>query len=153
MIDRLKQFLLSLLNATLMLGIILVLLALFLVYRVETFTTNVVSEVKLGLLEEVDADVRQVVGAIRATDRDLREVADKLDRFVERPEITLSPELRQEIGALDAKLTDLRDGVTRFLSSHDAVSDQAVRDIASRLAESYLALRHCRVQPEPKRDR
>ena len=149
MTDRLKQLHLSLLNATLMLGIILVLLALLLLDRAQSFTTNVVSDVKFGLLQEIDKDVKEVVGSIRETDRDLRRVADGLDRLIAQPEIALSPESREDIRSLEAKLTGLRDGVSQLLSSHESVSDRAVREIASRLGEVYIALRHCRREAAP----
>ena len=87
---RLKQFLLSLVNATLVLGIILVVLALVLLNQAESFTANVISDVKLGLLEEIDTDIKDVVGSIRSTEEELRVVANRLKQIVDQPEITLA---------------------------------------------------------------
>lgn len=144
MSSRLKQFLLSLVNATLMLAIILVLLGLLLLNQAESFANDVVSDVKFALLKEIDTDVQLVVESIRATDRDLRAVEAQLKALVEQPEITLSPEIRADISAVNAKLDQLTAGVSKLLNSHDSLSDQSVRRIASTVAETYIAARHCK---------
>ena len=145
---RLKQFLLSLVNATLVLGIILVVLALVLLNQAESFTANVISDVKLGLLEEIDTDIKDVVGSIRSTEEELRVVANRLKQIVDQPEITLSPEIRAEITSIDAELGALKQEVTKFLSSHESLSDEAVQRIAATIAEAYIGIRGCRRTPQ-----
>ena len=139
-----KQFLLSLVNATLLLAIVLAVLGLVLLNKVESFIADIISDVKFGLLQEIDKDITQVAGAIRSTEEDLRLIAQRLDMVLERPTITLSPDVQREIRSVKTELKALRVGITQLTSSHEALSDHAIRKIAATIAETYIDLRHCR---------
>lgn len=134
----------SLMNETLPMLIVLSLLALVLVHKVEHFASDVLSEGKLGLLQEVDSNVRIVVDGIRTTDDDLRRIAQHLHQLTDQPQIAPTPEARHDLQRLTRALNGLRGDVTRLLASHDRHSDEVVRRIASVVAEAYLAARNCR---------
>ncbi|MFY0610896.1 MAG: hypothetical protein JXQ99_05175 [Hyphomicrobiaceae bacterium] len=196
-----KQFLLSLLNATLLLGIIFVALSLILVSKVETFSENALDKVRLGPLQEIGADVKSTVDAIGTTEKELKLIADRLNAMVKHPEITLSPvtlkEMRsirdelkrlqtstvalpdetanqlaqridstigrstisifpatqQELGDLTRDVRTMQKTLVELTSSHAAVSDHAIRSIASAVANAIIEVRQCRVKPERERAR
>ena len=106
--DRWKQLLLSLANATFLLGIVFAVLALILVSKVETFSENMLNDVKLGLLKEIDADVESALDAIGTTEKELELVADQLNKLVKDPQISLSPLLIKEMQAIRTELHKVR---------------------------------------------
>ncbi|MEQ8825219.1 MAG: hypothetical protein RIC14_12680 [Filomicrobium sp.] len=189
--ERLKQFFLSLLNTTLLLGIVFMALALTLVGKLETFTENVLNDVRLSLLHEIDDDVKGTLGAIGEAEQELKLISDRLTAIVEHPERVVSPRLFVEVRALRDELNKIqktadtlplgtadviaqRLNVTNELfatalsgetqrdmqqlssdvmrmqrtlaeltSSRTAVSDHAIRSIATATANAIISIRGC----------
>ena len=144
---RLLAFLLSLINATLVLAIVFAVTALILVDRIETFAASVISDVKFAVLQDIDTDVRQVAGAIRTTNTKLQTIAKELEEVVRSPAITLSPAMQDDVRLLIANLTSLRQSIVHLTSSHEALSDQSIRAIGATVANAIVDIRQCRVRP------
>ena len=148
--DRWKQFLLSLLNATLLLGIVFVILGLILLSKIETFTENVLDDVRLGLLQEVNADVKSTISAIGTTERDLKLIASRLDAIVKHPEITLSPTLLKGVRSVSDELQKLQKSTAalpgevanQLMQRFDAAVGHSVVTIAPPVQQAITALSH-----------
>lgn len=147
---RLKTFLLALINATLILGIIFATCAILLVTKVERFTDNIITDVKFDLLQEIDKDVRQLVGSIRKGEEDLRLITERLDKLTTTPEITLSPQLQNDVRRLHVDIRSLQRSVTLLTLSHVEISDRTIREIAASLANAYITARNCPVSQASK---
>lgn len=144
---RLKPFLLSLVNATLLLAITFAVTALILVNRIEGYTATVISEVKFGVLQEFDKDVRAVAGAIRTTNTKLQAIADELDIIIRSPTITLSPAMQHDVRVLLTSLKSVQQSIGKLTSSHEELSDQSIRTIGATVADTIIDIRQCRPRP------
>ncbi|MGI9410060.1 MAG: hypothetical protein ACR2OV_08300 [Hyphomicrobiaceae bacterium] len=142
-----RPILLSLLNATLVLAIALSVCIIVLIGRLETFADDTLSDVKFGLLKEIDNDVRQVAEVMNSGERDLRLIAERLAKWQNRPEVLLAPKMRGEIDLLVAEIRQLSAAVSRLTESHQALSDRTVRQIGAAMANAYIDIRKCRVRP------
>lgn len=124
--ERVKQFLLSLLNATLLLGIIFVVAAIILITKIETFTASIISQAKFAALESIDKDVRDVAASISKTEQDLKDIAGRLNQLVDKPQIMLSSDLRNDLHALREALQSLQ-------KTAAALPEATVRSLSQRL--------------------
>ena len=142
--ERLKQFLLSLLNATLLLGIILAVTGIILISKVESFTASVISQVKFAALEDIDKDVKDVAAAIYAAERDLKTIASRLGEIVDKPDIVLSADLRQE-------LHSLRDELQSLQKTAAALPEKTAQELSKRL-DNAVGLSALPLAPDAKRE-
>lgn len=139
----LKSLLLALVNATLMLAIILTVAGIFLLYKVQSFTADVISDVKIELLREIDEEIEGVSETVKAGERNLRRISERLDEIIRRPEVTLSPAVEEDIRSLSAELKALRQSVNKLTESRNAMSDEAIRKVFAALADTYIRIRKC----------
>lgn len=143
-----KDFLQSLLNATLVLGIIFALSGLVLVSKVHSFAADVLSDVKVALLNDMDSDIALVARSFQDGERDLRRVGTELEKIMSHPEITLSPQIQHDLKALQNEVGALNKHLEKLASDHDALTDHAVQTLASSFAQAYIEIRGCRA-PRP----
>lgn len=139
-----KEFLQSLLNATLVLGIIFALSGIFLVSKVHSFAVDVLSDVKVALLHDMDNDIALLARSFQDGERDLRRVGTDLEKIMSHPEITLSPQIQQDLKALRNEVRGLNKRLEKLASDHEVLTDNAVRTLASSVAQAYIDIRGCR---------
>ena len=140
---QLKDLLLALVNATLILAIILTITGIILLRKVESFAADVVSDVKIEVLRDIDKEIEDVAATVKAGERNLRRISERLDEITQRPDITLSPETQQDIRSLSAELKALKQSVSRLTASRNALSDEAIRRFFAALSETYIEMRKC----------
>ncbi|MGI9434599.1 MAG: hypothetical protein ACR2Q4_07205, partial [Geminicoccaceae bacterium] len=90
-VTDMRQFLLSLLNATLLLAVVLAGLGIWLTYRVEHVAADLIGKVDLRVADAVEGDLRDAVTDFHELRGDLGRFNDQLAQLIEAPEITLSP--------------------------------------------------------------
>jgi hypothetical protein len=139
-----RQFLLSLVNATLLLTIVLVLLVLWLVYKVEDVAADLVTKVDMRVVDLVEGDIRDAVTEIHGLRHDLGTFNDELAQLVDHPEITLSPEIREELDAIIIQAAQIDMAVTRLTDFDRDLSDRQIREIGKVLSEVVINARGCR---------
>jgi hypothetical protein len=139
-----RQFLISLVNATLLLAIILVLLVLWLVYKVEDVAADLVTKVDMGLVELVEGDIRDAVAGIQGLRDDLGALNDELAQLIDHPGITLSPDIREELDAINAQAAQIDKAVARLTDFDRDLSDRQIREIGNVLSEAVVNARRCR---------
>ncbi len=138
-----KTVLLSLLNATLLLAIVLTILGLALIHKVERFTGKVISKVHFSLLEEAEKDVKTVAKSIVAAERDLRRISDRITKLVNQPVIVGTPGIEQQLRGLVSQVNTLQKDIVGLEVSHMRLSDRSIQQIASAIANTIIKLRHC----------
>lgn len=139
-----RQFLLSLANATLLLAIVLVVLVLWLFYKVEDVAADLVTMVDMRVVELVEDDIRDAVTEIHGLRDDLGTLNDQLTQLIEHPEIKLSPEIRDELDAINTQAAQIDKAVTRLTDFDRDLSDRQIREIGKALAEVVINARGCR---------
>lgn len=144
--DGWKSFLVPLVNATLVLAILLAVSGTVLVYKVHSFATDVISDVKVGLLRDMDNDIRLIKRSFQDGERDLRRIAARLDAITKNPEITLSPEIQQDIRSLRTEVDVLNQRLGELASNREALTDHAIHTLASSFAQAYIDMRRCHVE-------
>ena len=139
-----RQFLKSLLNATLLLAVILAGLTLWLTYKIEGVAADAVTQIDTRAINALDTDIKDAVGEIRGLRDDLASLNKRLVQLIESPEIRLSPELRQSLDVINSHAKRIETAVTRFVDVDRQLSDRQIRKIGTALAEVVIDARRCR---------
>ena len=139
-----RQFMLSLLNATLLLAVVFVAFAIWLTYRVEDVAADLITKVDMRVVELVEGDIRDAVTEIHGLRDDLGTLNDELSQLIEHPEITLSPEIRDELNAINTQAERIDKAVARLTDFDRDLSDRQIREIGKVLSEVAINVRGCR---------
>lgn len=145
--DTWKQILQSVANATLMLAIMLMLSGAFLVHKIHSLTAEVISNVKVDLLEAIDKDVETAAKTLKQGERDLQGIAQRLESIEKYPERLLTPDAQRTINLLLSELNRLNGTLKQVVSNREALTDRAIHTLASEFAQTYIAIRNCRIAP------
>lgn len=141
--DQVRTFLLSLLNATLLLAVILTLSVTFLVYKVESAAQDLMSQAGTALLSEAEHEVKGAIASIEAADRDLKQLTEKVAQVIETPgellgarDIELLKGLRTDVQTTNRLLSEMTSSVSHL-------SDRTIRQFAQNVAETIISMRNC----------
>ena len=139
-----RQFLMSLLNATLLLAVVLAALVVWLSYRAEDVAADLIAKVDIRVLDAAEADVRNAVAEIHGLRSDLATLNTRLARLADGREITLSPAMRQELDTIRAHAVRIEKAVANVTNVDRALSDSKIREIGKMLTEAVIDVRSCR---------
>ncbi len=142
--SQVKALLLSLLNATLMLGVILTLSAVFLVHQIEGFAEDFMTHAGSALLQEAGHEVNGAIVALKTADRDLKRLTQSVQAIIDKPVGHLS---RQDVELLQGFRSDLEATnqlLFRMTNSFGGLSDQTVRRLGETLIEAIVRVGNCR---------
>ena len=139
-----RKLLQCLANATLVLSIILVSLALWLVYKVENFAADLIANVDMGVIEAVEGDLRNAVVEFRGLRDDLGTLNDRLAQVIDDPDSTLSPAMRQELDTIGADVAQINMTLARLTEVDRRLSDRQIREIGRGLTEAVVEGLGCR---------
>ena len=139
-----RQFVTSLLNATLLLAVVLAALVVWLSYRVEDAAADLITKVDMRVLDAAEADIRDATTEIHGLRKTLSGLNTRLARLTDGREITLSPAMRRELDAIKTQAVRIETAVTRLTNVDSQLSDRKIREIGKALAELAIDVRRCR---------
>ena len=139
-----RKLLQCLANATLVLSIILVSLAIWLVYKVENFAADLIANVDMGVIEAVEGDLRNAVVEFRGLRDDLDTLNDRLAQVIDDPDSTLSPGMRQELAVITSDVAQINMTLARLTEVDRRLSDRQIREIGRGLTEAVVEGLGCR---------
>ena len=141
-----RKLLQCLANATLVLSIILVSLALWLVYKTQNFAAELIANVDMGAIEAVEGDLRNAVVEFRGLRDDLGTLNDRLAQLIDNPNSTLSPAMRQELDAIGADVAQINMTLARLTEVDRRLSNRQIREIGRELTEAVVEALDCRTE-------
>jgi regulator of replication initiation timing len=134
-----RQLLLALINATAILVIVAVILALVAIARIDHFAENVVATMTEAVLSKVDLPAKDVLANLQKLTAEVRALRDAVGG-VKTGE---NPALQIEIAQLKEKLTVLNISVERLRSTRSILTDEAIAQLGRTATDALMKLRDC----------
>lgn len=146
---RAWQFTRPFVNVTLILAIILLVLILWLVSTTRSFVDDTMSDVKFGIVEEIEQDARDLVAEVRRGLDELDALRLDIEKLVENPASLIDPQIRRDIEAVKNDADRIASDLDRIATGHIDMSQETLEKLAVSLVRAYGDIRGCTIRERP----
>ncbi|MEM9104641.1 MAG: hypothetical protein AAGC96_03210 [Pseudomonadota bacterium] len=141
--NRLWRALRCFVNSTLVLFIILVAALLWLVNSTQNFVVDTLGEVKVGLLQDMDGDARQLIADMRSNATELKTLRGDIARIADDPSALIDPEMRATLVAVEQDVDRIALNLERISSGQFEIAQEALETLAVSAVRAYGDIRGC----------
>ena len=130
-------------NSTLVLLIILVAALLWLMNSAQNFVVDTLADVKVGLLQDIDGDAKQLIGDMRSNATDLQKLRGEIARIVDDPPALVDPEVRETLVAVEQDIDRIALSLERISTGQSEIAQDALETVAVSAVKAYGDIRGC----------
>ena len=133
------DFLLALINATMLLVIVAAILALVVMVRIDNLAGRVVTTMTEAVLSKIDLPSKNVLANLRNLTEEVRTLGNTL-RDIKAGE---NPVIQIEIARLKEALTALNASVDRLTNTRTILTDEAIGQLGRAVTDTLTQMRGC----------
>lgn len=130
-------------NSTLVLLIILVAALLLLVHSAQNFVVDTLADVKVGLLQDIDGDAKQLIGEMRTSATELKQLRGDIARIADNPSVLVDPEIRETLVSMEQDVGRISLSLERISSGQFEIAQDALEKVAVSAVRAYGEIRGC----------
>jgi hypothetical protein len=133
------DFLLALINATMLLGIVAAILALVVMVRIDNLAGRVVTTMTEAVLSKIDLPSKNVLANLRNLTEEVRTLGNTLRDI----KVGENPVIQIEIARLKEALTALNASVDRLTNTRTILTDEAIAQLGRAVTDTLTQMRGC----------
>jgi len=133
------DFLLALINATMLLVIVAAILALVVMVRIDNLAGRVVTTMTEAVLSKIDLPSKNVLANLRNLTEEVRTLGNTLRDI----KVGENPVIQIEIARLKEALTALNASVDRLTNTRTILTDEAIAQLGRAVTDTLTQMRGC----------
>ena len=133
------DFLLALINATMLLVIVAAILALVVMVRIDNLAGRVVTTMTEAVLSKIDLPSKNVLANLRNLTEEVRTLGNTLKDI----KVGENPVIQIEIARLKEALTALNASVDRLTNTRTILTDEAIAQLGRAVTDTLTQMRGC----------
>ena len=133
------DFLLALINATMLLVIVAAILALVVMVRIDNLAGRVVTTMTEAVLSKIDLPSKSVLANLRNLTEEVRTLGNTLREI----KVGENPAVQFEIARLKEALTTLNVSVDRLANTRTILTDEAIGQLGHAVTDTLTQMRGC----------
>lgn len=133
------DFLLALINATMLLVIVAAILALVVMVRIDNLAGRVVTTMTEAVLSKIDLPSKNVLANLRNLTEEVRTLGNTLREI----KVGENPAVQFEIARLKEALTALNASVDRLTNTRTILTDEAIAQLGRAVTDTLTQMRGC----------
>ena len=133
------DFLLALINATMLLVIVAAILALVVMVRIDNLAGRVVTTMTEAVLSKIDLPSKNVLANLRNLTEEVRTLGNTLREI----KVGENPVIQIEITRLKEALTTLNASVDRLANARTILTDEAIGQLGHAVTDTLTQMRGC----------
>jgi len=133
------DFLLALINATMLLVIVAAILALIVMVRIDNLAGRVVTTMTEAVLSKIDLPSKNVLANLRNLTEEVRTLGNTLRDI----KVGENPVIQIEIARLKEALTALNASVDRLTNTRTILTDEAIAQLGRAVTDTLTQMRGC----------
>ena len=135
-----------LLNATLLLAVIATIAGLTLVKSARSLVDDTMTEVKSGVLHEIDEDAKRLFREMDTAHAEFERLEQQIAGILDDPQSLLDKQTKEDIRAVREDLSRIAGDLDRISAGQFDVSEKTLEKLAVSLVRTYGEIRGCKAQ-------